>query len=149
MAADDRAIDQRRAKVQLSGVLCDLAANMIRVTRGAGKPQEIMSQAAALVRAFVAYHEAFGHHPMADDLANMLSVEADPETLGRMRAENADRADAEQRIIYGALQIVASRLLDQRTKETNGRREFYDGVRMLEQVRADKRDAPPRYPGRA
>jgi hypothetical protein len=43
---------------------------------------------------------------------------------------------AQQRIIRGALQITASRLLGQSTQERNGQNELHDGIGDLERARA-------------
>jgi hypothetical protein len=57
------------------------------------------------------------------------------------RAEDRDRDDAEERIIRGVLQVVASRLVHQRTQEAAGDSEMYDGIRSLENLRAEARKA--------
>jgi hypothetical protein len=134
---------RKRALSQIGWALRDLTANLIRVSRGAG-PHEIGLQAEALIEALVAYRDAAGNFPWSEDLANILTVEPDPEIMERMNDDHLDQVDAEQAIIRGSLQIAASRLLGQELQESAGHRELYGGLRELEGIRAERRKSAKR-----
>jgi hypothetical protein len=54
-----------------------LTANLLRVTRGAGKLEEIGRQAQSLIEAIIEYRDAAGQMPFLDELTNSLSAERD------------------------------------------------------------------------
>lgn len=124
---DPRLLAQDRVRSQAEYALRDLTANLIRVTRGAGKPYEIGVQCARIVEVFEAYHDAFGSWPSSDWASSVLDVgeEIDFERF----PDEVDRHYAEERIIRGSLQIAASRLLRQRTQEAAGDTELHRGLR--------------------
>lgn len=128
--------------------LRELAANLLRVIRGAGKPYDLPQDAASFVRAVVAYQEAAGHGVPSDELSAMLTDAVDQD-IDRAQGDESDRAYAERKIMRGCLQIAASRLLGQRTQESAGDSELYDGARDLEAWREEQRrqwaaKVPPR-----
>jgi hypothetical protein len=133
--ARDRAMDK------ISWALRELTANLLRVTRGAGKRYEIATQALALCEAFIEYKEAGGHSYRLDEIPNPLSTQHDWEVTRQLNHENRELYSAEQSIICGALQIAASRLIGQRTQEAAGHREMYDGLQRLERLRASAKPA--------
>jgi hypothetical protein len=138
---------RRRAIAAVSWPLRDLASNLMRVVRGAGKPHEIVRQTRALMEAFADYHEATGEPPSADVLADILSIERDPEIIQHLERHQVDRLDAEQLVIHGALQVAASRLVEQKTQETVGRHELHEGVRAIREADDEVRRAcAPRLP---
>jgi hypothetical protein len=63
---------RNRGAEQLRDSLIELAANIIRVVRGAGKPVELMRQADEFLNAVVAYREAVGYYPDPTLFANAL-----------------------------------------------------------------------------
>ena len=81
-------IARDRAMNEASWALRELTANLLRVTRGAGKPYEIVRQAQALIEAMIDYRDAAGYFPSSDELADALSAERDPEFLERLSDEN-------------------------------------------------------------
>jgi hypothetical protein len=116
-----------------------LTANLLRVTRGAGNPYAIVRQATAFVEALVEYGDAAGGLFNSVEITNSLRAEPDGEPMRRLKGEHLAQYLAEQAVIRGALQIVASRLLGQRTQEATGHHEMYDGVNELEEIRAERR----------
>jgi hypothetical protein len=113
----------------VGAMLRELAANIMRVTRGAGKPWEIGRQTGALINSMVEYREAVGHYPSSEEISNALSLDLDPEVRARMSQENMMEIYARQRIVHGSLQIAASHLLGQRAQEAAGRHEMHEGMR--------------------
>jgi hypothetical protein len=132
---------RERASDQVAWKIRELTANLLRITRGAGKPDEITMQMNDLAAATQGFWDAFGLSPYADEFPRALDVSNDPETTRQWRAEDRYRDDAEERIIRGVLQVVASRLVRQKTQETIGRHEMYDGINALEDIRAEARKA--------
>ncbi|MGL4965206.1 MAG: hypothetical protein ACRC67_28545 [Inquilinus sp.] len=89
-----------------------LAANLLRVIRGAGRADEIEQQTIDLLHAITAHRAATGYPPSAHDLTRILDIDYTPEFMARLSEGNQALAHAEQRIVRGCLQVVASRLLD-------------------------------------
>jgi hypothetical protein len=119
---------------EVSRTLREMTANLLRVIRGAGKPYEIGQQAAALVEALVKYRDVTGAWP--DDLSEVLSIERDMDNL---EGHQLDRADAEQRVISGALQVAASRLIGQTAHASVGSCEMYEGINAIADMREEGR----------
>jgi hypothetical protein len=134
--------DRRIAMQAVTDRLCELAANILRSVRGAGKPYQIGRHAQALTDAMVAYRDAVGHYPSDEELAAALDVEISEERLDQMSDEQQAVVQARQQIIRGALQVAASRLVDQRPQEAAGMTEIDDGIRDLEKAREERRTRP-------
>lgn len=131
----DKDITKRRALEQIRSLLVELTANLLRITRGAGKAYDIAHQALELVKAFTAYQEAAGHLPSDYDLSRMLEWH-DRDLIFRTDIPYEDKAldYARDRIADGVLQLVASRLIGQKLQEAAGRREMQEGLRDLRQA---------------
>lgn len=125
----DRVRDTEIAKRRLSWELKELAANLMRVTRGAGKPYEIGAQAAAIVRSFEEYRNIAGVYPNSGELADMLVVERDDDRFLGCDEDELKMMFAERGMVRGALQIAASELLGQRTQAARGETELLEAVR--------------------
>jgi hypothetical protein len=137
-------LTRKRASAQVAWTIRELTANLLRITRGAGKPYEVMRQMADLAEAIKGYQAATGLSSSPDEFARALDVSNDQETMQHWSAEDRHRDDAEGRIIRGVLQVVASRLVKQKTQETVGRHDMLDGLRALEDLRAEVRRARAR-----
>jgi hypothetical protein len=61
----DAGIKKRRALQDLSWPLRELAANLIRIVRGAGKSHELLDQMTRVMKAMQEYCEAVGAWPSA------------------------------------------------------------------------------------
>lgn len=138
-------IAKRRADDELRWSLRELAANMMRVVRGTGKPHEIGSQIFGLTEAFQAYKNVAGTWPSSDLIGEALELAYRFEHL-------PDRADrdpfyrAEHEVMRASLQVAASRLMRQSTQETRGRSDMHDAMRPIERIRAEnlrKMGKPP------
>jgi hypothetical protein len=131
----DDDIRREHARQDIVWPLKELAANLIRVVRGAGKPYEIASQADRVLDAFEAYREVVGHYPPSDEIQNAVSI----------RFHDHDRESSEidwaiSQIVQGSLQIAASRIVGQSTQEAAGERETLEGVNALERARQARRE---------
>ncbi len=74
-------------------------------------------------------------------LASFLAVDRDPELLELVKDRELTRFYAEERVLQGALQVVASRLIGQTTHERAGEREMWEGINAIEAPRAERRQA--------
>lgn len=130
-------IARRRAQAETEEALAELAANILRVIRGAGKPHELPMQATRFVRGVLAHRDA-GGDALAMPWVSALTV---PRRYARVELTPEQHRErlAEEQTIRGALQMVAALLLDQRTQEATGSNEFYAGVMELEEIRAERR----------
>lgn len=126
---------RQHAAEAVEAQLQDFAANLFRVVRGAGKPHEIGEQAARLVEAYEDFQSAVGRNPSPELITGAF---ADDERRPR-DAEGLLREHGERMIIFGALQILASRLVGQRTQESAGYSQMYDGIRHLGEANAEMR----------
>ena len=131
---DPAELRRREAQDRVAGPLRELAANMMRVARGAGNPQDIGRQCVEVVDAYKQYRDLTGEWPDSGSLHTILSVEN--EVPDRLSADGQAWKAGENEIVRGALQIAASRLLGQRTQEAAGWREALDGWEPIEAQRA-------------
>src|SRR6266849_2898075 len=90
---------RRKSMPAVSWAFRAFAANIMRVTRGAGNAHESGAQALKLVEELRVYREKVGHFPGPDEIADVLSPERDPEVMARMSAENRLQIYAERQII--------------------------------------------------
>lgn len=132
---DQRELDRRNAEIDLRWPLKRLAANIIRVVRGAGRPEEIGRQCAEVVQAYRDYYDALGEWPNSYLVAEMLSLRH------REYQAKTDRAweweDAMRQMVAGGLQMAASQLLEQNTQKQAGETEMFQGLRVIEKQRSE------------
>jgi hypothetical protein len=130
------------AKEQFALRLQELAANIIRVARGAGRAYEVPLQIFRCAELLQEYREASGFGLSDQEVSSMLGVRQDHYSPGQDWFAAAT-ADAAERIMRGGLQVAASRLVEQRTQERAGRNEMLDGARALENAKAERRNEMP------
>jgi hypothetical protein len=90
-----------------------------------------MRQVDALGSAVKEYQETLGHPPPADQLGHAIYFDPE-EAFSKLPPERQDVQYAIQAIIDGAMQMAASRLLDQSTHRTNGEDRIREGIRAFE-----------------
>lgn len=131
----EREIKTNAAANHLSHALVELAANILRVTRGAGRPHSIGRECFEVVDALQSYREAAGLWPPSELVAEALRF-----TRSDRAREMSDQARAQQRAIEqvarGGMQYAASRMLGQSTQVSAGQTEIFAGIRAIE--RADE-----------
>lgn len=98
---------------QVGDTLRALAANVISIVRGAGKPLELSRDVDAFTAALGAYDGASGRQPRARELAEMLRVELDPTDRTPTSEEEMAELYAQHSIVQASLQLAATRLLRQ------------------------------------
>jgi len=100
---DQRELDRHSAESDLRWPLKKLAANFIRIVRGAGRPEELGIQCANVVQAYRDYHEKLGEWPSSFLISEILSIR------GREYKAKTDRAweweDGIRQMVAGGLQV--------------------------------------------
>jgi hypothetical protein len=128
-----------RAMNRVQSAVVQLTANLLRVTRGAGKSYELGAQASHFVETLIAYREVAGCYPDTYSLDNALRFERDEAFLNRLKGDALDEYYANEKVLRGALQTVASRLLGQSTIQRMGENEMFEGMRRIEDIRERNR----------
>jgi len=136
--------------------LIELAANIIRVVRGAGRPYDVIVQCDEVVKAAVEVRDKSKRLPSQESVASALRLKHEEIDYSKPWA---DRESARQDMVSGALQIAASRLLGQPLQIAQGEREMHGAymqlLRISEELRLEReaearaaraRAAPQRKP---
>lgn len=144
----DRALRTSRAAEQVRGRLIELAANVLRVSRGAGRPYSVGNECLAVVQAIQAYREAAGQWPPSELIASALDFTG-PSRDGKMSDEARAAEYARERIIRGAMQFAASSLLGQRTQISAGESEMRAGIQALDRAEREMWGEPVKRRARA
>jgi hypothetical protein len=128
---DPAEVMRRREFHNVRFFLVKLAANMLRVSRGAGRPSDIGMQCLELLKSFEKYREVVGQNPLSQDIADALNFRNSREANGYPEYENG-RTRAIHEILAGSLQYVASEYLNQHPQIATGETQLLEGIRKLE-----------------
>ena len=146
--------EQESAEQELADALREAAANVLRIIRGAGKPHALIKQFDDVIGAAIRFKEGAGHLPPSQVWTRALAVDDEADEIfakhasGQIKQESIDRWDedgtfdrmyAEGAIQRGALQIIASKLLDQHLQVSAGESEMQDGIRRVIAARERQR----------
>jgi hypothetical protein len=137
--------------------LRQLAANLMRVANGAGKPHEIIRQLSDCLLALREYCTAHQAAPSPEEISAILSYESvwrehrpwieerrqDARALDPGDTSEDEREAAMQEIRRGALQMVAAMLLNQTPQRSSGEHRVAMAIRNIEEVRRQKSLRPP------
>lgn len=134
----DRDIKRSLAREKASHALIELTANLLRVVRGAGRPYTVGQDCAAVIDAFEEYRAVTGLWPNSFEISQAIGFDDLP-SLETTSSEWYNVQSARNFIVQGALQIVASHLLDQRTQKRAGETELTRGIRAYEEAQSDYR----------
>jgi hypothetical protein len=136
------------ARSDFSSTIREVAANVLRVVRGAGKPYELLVQMQEVVNKAVKYREVHGYYPSSDLIQQVLALydeyeqqeerqrrqEISEESRNVLRDDGyLDRLYALHIIHRGALQVAASGLIGQDTQQRAGESELHRGLTMWQQ----------------
>ncbi|CAD7044637.1 hypothetical protein REJC140_03846 [Pseudorhizobium endolithicum] len=150
---DPKRIDRRRGLEELQWPLKELAANLIRVTRGAGRPEELGAQCKAVVEAYSSFRAVSGSWPTAAEISDILSI-ADEVPKG-LTPRTREWEEALDEVMLGSLQRAASKILGQNTQARAGESQLFEGLKTLERQREENRQEyrpvakPPPKPKKA
>ena len=106
-----------RALAGVERAVRELAANILCVVRGKGKPDLIAAQAEALVNTIDTHRSIAGCPPSAKEIATVLNIATKEE---RVVLLNGAKLRATQRAISSALKIAATRLGEIRSHAPGG-----------------------------
>lgn len=59
----ERRRERQRSQDEVERTICELAANTLRILRGAGKPYEVLMEIKEVIEAAVRYRKSHGHWP--------------------------------------------------------------------------------------
>jgi hypothetical protein len=136
---------RQQALSEVRNALRALAANIIGIVRGAGKPLELSFQVEAFSAALGAFEKAAeGRHPKAWEFAEMLRVDIEPKLATPTTEDDLAEHYAQHAIIHASLQLAAARLLEQEPGAAEALAElhaalsgFEDTKRRIEKRRGD------------
>lgn len=145
VSSDPEDVERHRLGHEVRWAARSLLANLLRVSRGAGKPQDIEEQLNKLHFAIEDLRSARPREPIGFLLASALDISR--EYTGS-EERNRRWQHAQDTIVHGAMQVIASRLVEQRTQESAGTAEMMNGLREIEEIRAENQKAVrARVPG--
>lgn len=149
----DEDLRRRDAEMALEWAYRELAANLIRVVRGAGNSAHLPEQMGNVIHRSREYYDIAGHWPAPQTINEILRYQSPDDRIaehldsGRYSPADVERwekdgSTAADRAVYkacrGALQMCASQLVQQTTQGQAGKREFHAGVRALIDSRSKK-----------
>ena len=129
---------RERAEDEFSWAIREVAANMLRIIRGAGKPYELVLQMQRAIDAAVKFREVHQYWPQ-EVITNDLQIQSEDDKICREGLPQAtidrwwedgtlDSMMTEHTILRGALQTIASELIGQSTQRSAGNNELHDGI---------------------
>lgn len=134
---DRKSVDKSWARHEIEWPLRELAANIMRVSRGAGDPYKVILQCLAVVEGARSYHDKCGDWPEAADVTSALDFH-DPQLRDYTRTYDERRSSIED-IVEGALRLAAGRIVRQKLQEDHGEKDLKQAIRRLEEHRAEQR----------
>ncbi len=122
-------INSKRTKESAKLALRYLAGNIMRVARGAGKPHELTQSALDFAAAHRAYCDEAGAWLTIDELAEALCVYVEPEFgSGEWSEFQYETSASLEGAIQASLQVAASRLLHDNTRESRARSDLVSAM---------------------
>jgi hypothetical protein len=137
-AQSEAALAAEWTKQKLDNALIELAANLIRVVRGAGRPDEIIGNCAGVIKAAGEYRDANKRHPHPYEIAETLLLKH--ERLSHVDSLATGRQAALHDIVCGSLQFTASKLIGQPLQVHQGRREIEGALRDIDRLSGNRGD---------
>jgi hypothetical protein len=134
---NQKTVDKSWARHEIEWPLRELAANIMRVSRGAGDPIKVMLQCLAVVEGARSYHDKCGDWPDATDVTDALDFH-DPRLRDYTRTYDERRSSIED-IVEGALRLAAGRIVGQKLQEDHGEKDLLAAIRRLEEYRAEQK----------
>lgn len=129
-------IDRREEVLcEVSDTLRVLAANIIEIVRGAGKPLELSRDVDAFTAALGAFEGTTGRHPKAWELAEILRVDLDSGSSAPSSEEEMAEQYARHAIVQASLQLAATRLLKREAEAAAAYGELHKAFSGLEETK--------------
>lgn len=86
----EKDIERKRTRDEIGFRLRELAANVLRIVRGAGKSYNLLDEMTACVRSFQEFRDAHGHWPESHAIDEALRLEDGPYPAHDAPAERWD-----------------------------------------------------------
>jgi len=149
--AHEAELRTQEAEAKVKYALRRLAANIMRVTRGAGSSAELGHQMVACIEAMEAYRDVVGTWVPSWDLNQMLDPDKaqaefrpwarqDEVSMARWEAEGTlDCEDAERDVRRACLRIAASMLVNQLPQMNRGETDLSEAIERREAARERRR----------
>jgi hypothetical protein len=135
--------DERQQGLNEVGVaLRTLAANLIDIVRGAGKPLQLSRHVDSFVAALGDFERSMGH-PKAWEFAEMLRVDIEPKGPAPKSEEEMAELYVQHAIVQASLQLATARLLGQEAEAAEVHAELHRALSGLEETKrkiANRRD---------
>jgi hypothetical protein len=130
-------IKQQEASRVLKSALINLAANLMRVVRGAGNPNLITQHVEDFTEAYIFWEDAYKRLPDESVFQELLKF---PEPDLGLSEGHLEAAMLEHTICSEALQIVASTLLGQRVQRDKASADLHRSIRheLVRRARLEK-----------
>ena len=135
----DEDLKRREIDAEFRWAIRELAANLMRITRGSGKPHEIGRQAQDMINIIDRYRLEVGHFPWARDLSSHLDIWTGWDEREKLGEVEFHCQTEEERLLRAALQLVASRMLGQRLQESPAETELLLAIKSLGEAREERR----------
>ena len=132
-------LERKRFSREATSALVELTANLMRITRGAGNPSRLLAQTLSFLEPAAAYYRDHPDAALDFELTKALRSVFEEGAPPSQSEEAALRKDAENLMLLGALQIIASRLLGQKAQERAGETQMSQGYRELRELRDEMR----------
>jgi hypothetical protein len=127
---------RQQALNQVRDALRALAANVIEIVRGAGKPLELSFQVEAFSAALEAFERAAeGRRPKAWEFAEMLRVDIEPKLATPTTEDDLAEHYAQHAVIQASLQLAAARLLEQEPGAAEALAELHAALSGFEETK--------------
>jgi hypothetical protein len=137
---------RQQALSDVRDALRALAANIIGIVRGAGKPLELSFQVEAFAAALGSFEKAAeGRHPKAWEFAEMLRVDLEPNLPTPTTEDDLAEHYAQHAIIQASLQLAAARLMEQEPGAAEALAGLHDALSGFEETKRrlqKRRDDP-------
>lgn len=124
-----------QALSEVGATLRRLAANLIDIVRGAGRPLELSRDVDAFAVAIGAFEGVVGEPPKAWEYAAMLRVALEPDHPAPASEEEMAERYAQHVILQGSLQLAAKRLLGQEAEAATAYVELHKALLGLEETK--------------
>jgi hypothetical protein len=137
---------RQQALSDVRDALRALAANIVGIVRGAGKPLDISFQVEAFSAALGSFEKAAeGRHPKAWEYADMLRVALESNLPTPTTEDDLAEHYAQHAIIQASLQLAAARLVEQEPGAVEALAELHAALSGFEETkrRLEKRRGGP------
>jgi hypothetical protein len=126
--------ERQQALNEIGGALRTLAANLIDIVRGAGKPLQLSLHVDTFVAALGDFERSMGH-PKARELAEMLRVDIEPKGPAPKSEEEMAELYAQHAIVQASLRLATARLLGQETEAAEALAELHAALTGFEDTK--------------